>query len=157
VTGSRTSCHGGGIPGIKPNINDMTRVHVAGLWRYPVKSLAGEPLPEAVIGQDGIPGDRIVHVRGPEGVRTSRRHYRLLGLQGTLGPGGRPLIDGYSWDGPDALRLVKAAAGNDAWLEASDDPGRCWSRPTAPSPRLAAMCAACGRISWSAASKASTK
>jgi hypothetical protein len=124
VTGSRTSCHAGGIPGIKPNINDMTRVHVAGLWRYPVKSLAGEPLPEAVIGQDGIPGDRIVHVRGPEGVRTSRRHYRLLGLQGTLGPGGRPLIDGYAWDGPDALRLVKAAAGNDAWLEASDDPGR---------------------------------
>jgi uncharacterized protein len=99
-------------------------LHVAGLWRYPVKSLAGERLSEAMIGAAGIPGDRIVHVRGPEGVRTSRRHYRLLGLRGTVGPDGRPLINGHRWDGPDALALVKAAAGRDAWLEASDGPER---------------------------------
>ena len=43
-------------------------LHVAGLWRYPVKSLAGEPLPIATLTPEGIPGDRIVHVRGPEGV-----------------------------------------------------------------------------------------
>ncbi|MBK6306789.1 MAG: MOSC N-terminal beta barrel domain-containing protein [Gemmatimonadetes bacterium] len=42
-------------------------LRVAGLWRYPVKSLAGEPLREAQLTRDGIPGDRIVHVRGPEG------------------------------------------------------------------------------------------
>ncbi|HJR59907.1 MAG TPA: MOSC N-terminal beta barrel domain-containing protein [Vicinamibacterales bacterium] len=102
----------------------MTTLHVAGLWRFPVKSLAGEALSQAIIGPDGIAGDRIVHVRGPEGVRTSRRHYRLLGLRATLGPDGSPRIDGHPWDSPEALRLVKAAAGADAWLEASDDPGR---------------------------------
>lgn len=99
-------------------------LRVTGLWRYPVKSLAGERLRATTIGPDGIPGDRIVHVRGPEGVRTSRRQYRLLGLRGTLGADGSPLINGYPWDSPDALQLVKAAAGNDAWLEASDDPAR---------------------------------
>jgi uncharacterized protein YcbX len=94
-------------------------LHVAGLWRYPVKSLAGEPLVTATIGSDGIPGDRIVRVRGPEGVRTSRRQYRLLGLRGSLDSDGRPRIDGHPWDSPQALALVKAAAGADAWLEAS--------------------------------------
>ncbi|HEX2310219.1 MAG TPA: MOSC N-terminal beta barrel domain-containing protein [Vicinamibacterales bacterium] len=95
-------------------------LHVAGLWRYPVKSLAGEPLDSATLEPAGIPGDRIVRVRGPEGVRTSRRQYRLLGLRGTLDPEGRPRIDGHRWDSPEALACVKAAAGADAWLEAWD-------------------------------------
>ena len=99
-------------------------LHVAGLWRYAVKTLAGEPLVAAAIGADGIPGDRIVRVRGPEGVRTSRRHYRLLGLRGTLGPDGRPHVNGHPWDSPTALALVKAAAGNDAWLEPAEGPER---------------------------------
>ena len=60
-------------------------LHVKGLWRYPVKTLAGEPVEMAHLAPAGIPGDRIVHVRGPEGVRTSRRHYRLLGLKGITG------------------------------------------------------------------------
>jgi uncharacterized protein YcbX len=93
-------------------------LHVAGLWRYPVKSLAGEALAAAVIGPDGIPGDRIVRVRGPEGVRTARRQYRLLGLRGTLGPDGSPQINGHPWHSPAALALVQAAAGTDARLEA---------------------------------------
>lgn len=99
-------------------------LHIAGLWRYPVKSLAGERVSATVIGPDGIPGDRIVRVRGPEGVRTSRRHYRLLGLRGTLGPDDRPRINGHPWESPDALALVKGAAGDDAWLEAADGPER---------------------------------
>ena len=99
-------------------------LHVAGLWRYAVKTLAGEPLVAAAIGADGIPGDRIVRVRGPEGVRTARRHYRLLGLRGTLGPDGRPHVNGHPWDSPTALALVKAAAGNDAWLEPAEGPER---------------------------------
>ena len=93
-------------------------LHVAGLWRYPVKTLAGEPLSTAVIGPDGIAGDRIVRVRGPEGVRTSRRQYRLLGLRGTLDADGSPRINGHAWNSPEALALVKKAAGDDAWLEA---------------------------------------
>ena len=90
------------------------------LWRYPVKTLAGERLETAELTAGGIPGDRIVHVRGPEGVRTSRRQHRLLGLYGTLDPAGRPLVDGHAWDSPQALALVRAAAGDDAELAAFD-------------------------------------
>ena len=96
-------------------------LYVAGLWRYPVKTLAGESLTAAVIGANGIPGDRIVWVLGPEGVRTARRHHRLLGLHGTLSPDGQALIDGHPWDSKEALALVKNAAGADAWLEVSDE------------------------------------
>jgi uncharacterized protein YcbX len=92
--------------------------YVAGLWRYPVKSLAGERVSSTTLSPDGMAGDRIVRVRGPEGVRTSRRHYRLLGLRGTLDPHGRPLIDGHPWDSDEALALVRKAAGAEAWLEA---------------------------------------
>lgn len=95
-------------------------LRVDGLWRYPVKSLAGESIASAVLTAGGIPGDRIVHVRGPEGVRTSRRQHRMLGLHGTLGPDGAPRVDGHRWDSPDALRLVREAAGEDASLAAYD-------------------------------------
>ena len=94
---------------------------VKGLWHYPVKTLAGVPLETAELTPTGIPGDRIVHVRGPEGIRTSRRHHLLLGLKGTLGPDGQPLVDGYPWRSDEALAFVRRAAGNDAWLEAYDD------------------------------------
>ncbi len=94
--------------------------HLAGLWRYPVKTLAGEALETAELTAGGIPGDRIVHVRGPEGVRTSRRHYRLLGVQGSLDPNGHARVNGYPWNSEDALAAVRAAAGNDSWLEAYD-------------------------------------
>ncbi len=102
----------------------MTPLFVAGLWRYPVKTLAGERLPAAILTADGVEGDRLVQVYGPEGVRTSRRHYHLLGLRGTLGPLGQPLINGLPWDSADALALVKAAAGDDAWVEAYAGPER---------------------------------
>jgi uncharacterized protein YcbX len=95
-------------------------LHVAGLWRYPVKTLAGEPLPASAIGFDGMSGDRIIRVVGPEGVRTARRHYRLLGLRGTLSQQGHALINGYPWNSREALALVRGAAGDDAWLEATD-------------------------------------
>jgi MOSC domain-containing protein len=95
-------------------------LYVAGLWRYPVKTLAGEPLSTAAVGFTGIPGDRAVWVIGPEGVRTSRRDYRLLGLRGTWNQQRHALINGHRWESPEALALVKQAAGDDAWLEASD-------------------------------------
>ena len=97
---------------------------IEGLWRYPVKTLAGEPITEAALTADGVPGDRLVHVRGPEGVRTSRRHHRLLGLRGTLGPDGQALVNGLPWQSAEALALVRAAAGDDAWLAAYDGPER---------------------------------
>ena len=86
------------------------------LWRYPVKSLAGEALQSADISNDGVAGDRLVHVRGPEGVRTSRRQHRLLGLRGTLGVDGTPLINGAPWSSTEALEWVRRAAGRDAEL-----------------------------------------
>src|SRR5215510_13336058 len=92
-------------------------LYVAELWRYPVKSLAGERVSTTALWPDGIPGDRMVRVRGPEGVRTSRRHYRLIGLRGTLDPDGLARINGHAWDSAQALELVRAAAGADAWLE----------------------------------------
>jgi uncharacterized protein YcbX len=92
---------------------------VAALWRYPVKTLAGERLASASLTDSGVEGDRLVRVRGPEGVRTSRRHYRLLGLRGTIGADGLPLVNGRPWNGPEALADVRSAAGNDAWLEAA--------------------------------------
>ncbi len=89
----------------------MTR-HVAGLWRYPGE-IAGRanPLRAALLTSEGIPGDRIVQLRGPEGVRTSRRHHRLLGLQGTLDPNGIPCINGHPWDSPEALALIRKRRG----------------------------------------------
>jgi uncharacterized protein YcbX len=97
---------------------------VGALWRYPVKTLAGERLDTAEITTNGIVGDRTVHVRGPEGVRTSRRHHNLLGLHATLGPDGEPLVDGQPWTSPEILERVRAAAGSDATLARSDGPER---------------------------------
>lgn len=47
-------------------------MHVASLHRYPVKSLRGEDLDEAVLTADGVAGDRIVHVRNGDGPLTGR-------------------------------------------------------------------------------------
>jgi uncharacterized protein YcbX len=92
---------------------------VASLWRYPVKSMAGEPLTQARISADGVDGDRLVRVCGPEGVRTARRHHRLIGLHGTIGADGGAWIDGHPWTSAAALARVREAAGDDAWLEAA--------------------------------------
>lgn len=97
---------------------------VAALWRYPVKTLAGEPLEVAEVTANGIVGDRVVHVRGPESVRTSRRHHRLLGLHAVLGPDCEPLVDGLAWDAPEVLARVRDAAGADATLTRFDGPER---------------------------------
>ncbi|MGZ5025871.1 MAG: MOSC N-terminal beta barrel domain-containing protein [Methylobacter sp.] len=59
------------------------------IWRYPVKTMAGEKLQRACIGPLGIAGDRVVHVEDVDGqVITSRTHPRFLGHKGTLGPDG---------------------------------------------------------------------
>jgi uncharacterized protein YcbX len=86
------------------------------IWRYPVKSMAGERIPKAEVGELGIAGDRtiLVHVGGR--LVTSRTHHRLLGLKGTLDSNGVPQISGHSWNSPEALELVKEAAGPDAEL-----------------------------------------
>ena len=86
------------------------------IWRYPAKSMAGERITQAEVGELGIAGDRtvLVHVGGR--LVTSRTHHRLLGLKGTLDSNGVPQISGHSWHSPKALELVKEAVGPDAEL-----------------------------------------
>ena len=92
-------------------------MRVAELWRYPVKSLRGESLADALITAEGIEGDRLVHARRPGGrVITARTHSRLLGLQGSLDAGGVPTIDGVRWDDPASLAGVRAVTQPDAEL-----------------------------------------
>jgi len=97
---------------------------VKALWRYPVKTLAGESIDSAELTPKGIPGDRIIQVRGPEGIRTSRRHHLLLGLHATLDADGHPLVNGLNWNSPEVLEQVREVAGHDAWLEAGSEPDR---------------------------------
>jgi uncharacterized protein YcbX len=101
------------------------KMHVAELWRYPVKSLAGEPLDAADISADGIPGDRMVQVFDAEGrIVTSRTTPRLLGLKGTLSPMGETLVNGRPWTAPEVAAAIEAAAGPGARLVRHDGPDR---------------------------------
>lgn len=99
-------------------------MHVKGLWRYPVKSLAGEALPSARLTDDGVAGDRTVHVRGRRGPLTGRTRHRLLTIPAATGPGGVPWVSGQPWNTPAAIEIVRAAAGADAELVAYSGPER---------------------------------
>src|SRR5262249_19552226 len=101
-----------------------TSMFVKELWRYPVKSMAGERLLRAEVGELGISGDRtiLVHVGGK--VVTSRTHHRLLGLKGTLDSNGVPQISGHAWNSAEALELVKTAVGPDVELVEYGGPQR---------------------------------
>ncbi len=71
---------------------------VTEIWRYPIKTMAGEKLPRVRVGPLGLEGDRVVHVEDARGqVITSRSHPRFLAHKGTLGPDGEPLVDGRPW------------------------------------------------------------
>src|SRR5262245_5149400 len=92
-------------------------MHVAELWRYPVKSMAGERLNCAAIGPLGVEGDRIVHVEDSRGrFVTSRTHPRLLGHHARLSDSGEPVVDDVLWNQPEVLRQVIDIAGAGAKL-----------------------------------------
>ena len=100
-------------------------MRVGELWRYPVKSLAGQQLEMADLTSSGIAGDRIVHVQDRRGrVITSRTHPRLLALHGSLGSDGEPLIDGRPWTAREAAAAVRAAADEGARLIRYEGPER---------------------------------
>lgn len=97
-------------------------MYVAELWRYPVKSLAGERLREIEVTPDGFVGDRLVQVWAGDRIVTSRTKPKLLGLHAVWdAPAGKPRIDGLPWDAPEALEAVRRAAGPAARLELLDD------------------------------------
>lgn len=89
--------------------------HVGELWRFPVKSLRGERLTSAELTEDGVRGDRIGHVRRRQGLVTARTRPALLGLSGTTGPDGEPLVDGLAVDDPRTTAALGEAVREPAW------------------------------------------
>jgi uncharacterized protein YcbX len=86
-------------------------MHVAELWRYPVKSLAGERLEEAELRAGGISGDRLFQVQRANGrIVDARAHPRMLALHPKLSSAGELLVDGEPWDAPEIARAVEDAA-----------------------------------------------
>src|SRR2546428_392083 len=78
-------------------------MHVAELWRFPVKSMAGELLGQADVRPDGIVGDRVADVIGAHGrIVTARTRPRLLGHRATLGMDGEPQGGGRGAAAPHA-------------------------------------------------------
>lgn len=77
------------------------------LWRYPVKSMAGEKLEQVELTPLGLKGDRQILVQGANGrILTSRTHHKLLGLKGRLDGEGEVWIDGWHWHSAEAAQLV---------------------------------------------------
>lgn len=90
---------------------------VAQIWRYPVKTMAGQKLQQAHVGLLGIEGDRVVHVEDAHGrVITSRTHPRFLGQKSSLGADGEPLVAGRPWDSPEVAAEVVDIGGPGAKL-----------------------------------------
>jgi uncharacterized protein YcbX len=89
-------------------------MHVAELWRYPVKSMRGELLQQSEVLKNGIRSDReiVILSAARQRVITSRTHHRLLGLQGGISPDtGKATVNGFPWDSPEAMALAEQAAG----------------------------------------------
>ena len=94
-----------------------TAVHVSEIWRYPVKSMAGERLGEIEVGSLGMTGDRVVHVETAQGrVITARTHPRLLGHRARLDAHGEPLVDGRPWTDRQVVAAVREIVGEGARL-----------------------------------------
>ncbi len=104
------------------------------IWRYPVKTMAGEKLQRVAMGPLGIEGDRAVRVENARGqVVTSRSHPRLLGHRGSLGANGvlagRPARYHRSCGDTQAGAVTSAAIDHFPFFQVGDA-----SSPTTMSP-----------------------
>jgi len=98
---------------------------VAAIWRYPVKSMAGERVDAISIDSTGLAGDRVVQVYNRSGrLVTARKYPRLLRLKATIGSDGEPLVDGFRWDSSEAAERVAAAVESGARLRRFEGPER---------------------------------
>ena len=95
-------------------------MQLAEIWRYPVKSMAGESLEEAELATSGVEGDRLCQVRLEDRlgdrVVTSRSRPQLLGHRARIGAGGEILVDGRPWNEASVAADVERAAGAGARL-----------------------------------------
>lgn len=100
-------------------------MYVKELWRYPVKSMAGERVSETSLGLLGIPGDRdLVIVDHAGRILTSRAKPRLLSMRAARDARGRVQVDGLDWEATEIGARVRAAAGASARLVPVSGPGR---------------------------------
>jgi uncharacterized protein YcbX len=91
------------------------------IWRYPVKSMAGEQLQTARLTESGIERDRIIQVHNKQGQTVTARTYPdLLGFRATMDPSGNPLVDGKPWTDPSVLARVRKIVGPGASLVRDD-------------------------------------
>ena len=96
-------------------------MYVAEIWRYPVKSMAGEQLQSSQLSPSGIDGDHVIQVRNAQGrTVTSRTHPGLLGHRAALDEEGSPLVDGQPWTDPAVLAAVQLIVGPGAQLVRDD-------------------------------------
>lgn len=102
---------------------------VAGLWRYPVKSMQGETLASAVLGSDGVAGDRgwalrdekAGEIRGAKKMPLLMRcsaSYSSASEESVIGPVRMTLPDGSSLDSsdPDANTVLSRLLGREVTL-----------------------------------------
>ena len=95
-----------------PRIEEIRAVWVQEIWRYPVKSMAGESLEAADLTEAGVVGDRVVQVRNAaDRIMTARTRPLLLRHRATLGSDNVVLVDGVPWTSADVARGVEVAAG----------------------------------------------
>lgn len=73
------------------------------IWRYPVKSMGGECVESAVVGNSGLAGDRCWAVIDDETreIRSARRWPELLNYRASLRAAGELSAHGYDADVPD--------------------------------------------------------
>jgi len=118
---------------------------VAEIWRYPVKSMAGERIPHSAIGARGLHADRMWAVRDVElgTFTTARRWPALLQCSARFveDPSGRPAEPGDVLDVvvtfPDGSEIASSdAAINDRLSELVGKPARLESLPSLADKRL---------------------
>ena len=98
---------------------------IAELWRYPVKSMAGEMIQSTHLHALGMSGDRVVHVEDRHGrTVTARTHPALLGHRAILGADGEPLVGARRWSDPQVRKEVEGIVGPGARLVRDESAAR---------------------------------
>src|SRR5579871_5488658 len=91
------------------------------IWRYPIKSMAGESLQTVELTEAGVSGDRLIQARNTAGcIVTARTRPLLLRHRGRLAPGDQVLVDERPWNSAGVAQDVEAATDPGTHLVESD-------------------------------------